>query len=295
MAKIASLNSQVTDPSEINLTRILSHLENVLLSPDSDSKLLASSFERNRVGANFEYARSLLLRLEHDSANIKIASRKHAVQADLQSKRELIKRLQIRLQELNQLEEDSDSESDDEEEDESNPSYAPAKNASSGLDREPNDAQEAAANLSSTLRNRGKGGTTAAKEGASAATASSSPRYGNTDTSNSNLQDREALLSAHRGEQESITSSLVTLAQQLRLSAQNFSMSLESEKEVVDRAGEGLDRNIGGMDMAGKTMGTLRRLTEGKGFFGRMWLYGYIAGLWLLALFVVFVMPKLRF
>lgn len=242
-----------------------------------------------RLRQNVEHARSLLLRLEHDSANIKVASRKQAVQADLQAKRELTKRLQVRLQELNQLEDDSDSES--EEEDEPNPSYAPANNASSGLDREPSSAQEAAANLSSTLRNRNKNG--APSSDAPTATTTQSNRYGTSDTAS--LQDRESLLSAHRGEQESITTSLVTLAQQLKLSAQNFSMSLESEKDVVNRAVEGLDRNVSGMDIAGKTMGTLKRLTEGKGWWGRMMLYAWIGGLWVLALVVVFVLPKLRF
>jgi hypothetical protein len=212
------------------------------------------------------------------------------VQADLLAKRELIKRLQARLQELNQLEDDSESDSEDE--DEVNPSYAPANKASSGLDREPSSAQEAAANLSSTLRNRNKNGPPSPTETTSATTTQSN-RYGNTDTTS--LQDCESLLSANRGEQESITTSLVTLAQQLKLSAQNFSMSLESEKDVVDSAVQGLDRNVTGMDLAGKTMGTLKRLTEGQGWWGRMLLYAWIGGMWVVALVVVFILPKLRF
>ena len=103
------------------------------------------------------------------------------------------------------------------------------------------------------------------------------------------------MLSAHRTEQESIKSSLFTLAQQLKLSAQNFSVSLESEKGIVDRAVSGLDKNIGGMDQTGRKMGTLRRMTEGQGWWGRLQLYGKVGVLWVVALVVVFILPKLRF
>jgi hypothetical protein len=42
-------------------------------------------------------------------------------------------------------------------------------------------------------------------------------------------------------------------------------------------------------------MGTLRRMTEGKGWWDRIKLYGMIAGLWLIAFLIVFVGPKIRF
>jgi len=250
------------------------------------------------VGANCEYARSLLLRLEHDSANIKIASRKQALQTDLQAKRELIKRLQSRLQELNQLEDDDDS-SEDEDDMDSTPSYAPAvTNASNGIDTEGSSAQEAAANLSSTLRSRNRN---AQESNEPSATTTQSNRYGSTFQSSTktdettSLQNRETLLSAHRSEQESITESLITLAQQLKSSAQNFSISVENEKDVLERATSGLDKNVTGMETAGQRMGTLRRMTEGRGWWGRMLMYAWIGGLWVVALVVVFVLPKLRF
>jgi hypothetical protein len=49
------------------------------------------------------------------------------------------------------------------------------------------------------------------------------------------------------------------------------------------------------MEAAGKRMGMLRRMTEGKGWFGRMMLYAWIAGLWVVAILLVFVGPKFRF
>ena len=49
------------------------------------------------------------------------------------------------------------------------------------------------------------------------------------------------------------------------------------------------------MEAAQKRVGALRRLTEGRGWWGRMLMYAYIAGLMVLAILIVFVLPKLRF
>jgi len=63
----------------------------------------------------------------------------------------------------------------------------------------------------------------------------------------------------------------------------------------MDRAVRGLDKNTTGMEAAGKRMGLLKRMSEGKGWWGRMMLYAWIAGLWVVAILLVFVGPKLRF
>jgi hypothetical protein len=89
--------------------------------------------------------------------------------------------------------------------------------------------------------------------------------------------------------------SLLALTRELKTAQTTFHDSLEGEKKHLGLATQGLDRNLDGIDAAGKRMGTLRRMTEGKGWFGRMMLYAYIAGLWVLALVIVFVLPKLRF
>jgi hypothetical protein len=85
------------------------------------------------------------------------------------------------------------------------------------------------------------------------------------------------------------------MAQQLKQSSQAFSSSLEEEKSVLNRATEGLDKNELGLEAASRRMGYLRTMTEGRGWWGRMLMYAWIAGLMVLAILIVFVGPKLRF
>jgi len=287
---------QSPDTTAISLHRILSRLEHTLLSPESDSNLRKSSYDRTKVGANLEYARSLLLKLEHDSAGIKVQSRKQALQADLQLKRSLIKQLNQRLYELNQLDDSSDEGSYSESEDSDIfPSYAPAvRNTSDSLDhvnREENPVlQEAAANLSSTLRSR-----KSQQGSAQAITTSASLFPPNTLNAESGAPQTETLLSHNRTEQESLTSSLLDMAKALKNQSLQFGSALESEKSILDRAVSGLDKNASGMEAAGQRMGTLRRMTEGKGWWDRMKLYGMIFGLWFIAFAIVFIMPNYAF
>ena len=95
--------------------------------------------------------------------------------------------------------------------------------------------------------------------------------------------------------QAALTTSLLTLATTLKQSSLAFSSSLIADAEALTRASEGLDRNATSMEVAGKRMGMLRRMTEGRGWWGRMMFYVWIAALWVLALLLVFMMPKLRF
>ena len=60
-------------------------------------------------------------------------------------------------------------------------------------------------------------------------------------------------------------------------------------------ATDGLDKNTSGLDAAQKRMGYLRRMTEGRGWRGRMMMYAWIGGLMFVALFIVGFLPKLRF
>ncbi|EFE41229.1 conserved hypothetical protein [Trichophyton verrucosum HKI 0517] len=107
--------------------------------------------------------------------------------------------------------------------------------------------------------------------------------------------DPEASLAQDRQEQESLTDSLLMLAQQLKTSTQTFNTTLESEKSIIDRAVEGLDRNTTGLESAGQKMSMLRRMSEGRGWWGRMLMYLWIFGLWIVAIMIVYVGPKLRF
>ncbi|OCL01063.1 uncharacterized protein K441DRAFT_600179 [Cenococcum geophilum 1.58] len=287
------------DTTAISLTRLLSRLEHTLLSPEADPNLRKSSYERTKVGANLEYARSLLLRLEYDSASIKVQSRKQTVQADLQSKRNLIKQLNQRLYELNQLDDESDDGSVSEDENEDLfPSYAPAVRNTSDTINQVNTGgdqalQEAAASPTSTLRSRRSQPATAPVDTSTTTSASLFPA--NTQFGDPNLAQTESLLSHNRTEQEALTNSLLSMAQALKLQSIHFGSTLESEKTILNRAVEGLDKNTTGMAAAGQRIGTLKRMTEGKGWWNRIKLYALIAALWFLAFSIVFILPKFRF
>ena len=213
----------------------------------------------------------------------------------------MIKQLNQRIYELNQLD-DSESEasvdSDDEDEDQF-PSYAPRIKTQDGIDirsreGEGNEAlQNAARNLTSQMRRRGQ-----AQEAEGAQTASGNslfPSKATTTKGDPSLAQTEALLSHDRNEQENLTESLLEMAKQLKAQSVHFSNTLEGDKSVVDRAVSGLDKNQINMDAASQRMGTLRRMTEGRGWWDRLKLYAMIGGLWMIAFLIVFVGPKIRF
>jgi len=227
-------------------------------------------------------------------------SKKNALQTDLQQKRELIKQLNQRIYELNQLD-DTESEASidsDEEDADAFPSYAPRVHADAGRDvttsSEGNEALlNAAENFTSSIRRRGK-----ADEAQGAQTASGNSLFGSkasATTGDPSQPQTEALLSHNRNEQETLTSSLLEMAKQLKQQSVHFGQTLEGDKSILDRAISGLDKNQLGMDAASRRMGTLRKMTEGKGWLARLKLYGIIFGLWLVAFVIVFVGPKIRF
>ncbi|PVI04705.1 hypothetical protein DM02DRAFT_160197 [Periconia macrospinosa] len=291
--------SDYHDATPINLTRLLSRLERTVLIEPSQ-QLRKSSYQRARVGANIEHARTLLLNLEHAASTTPSQLKRTSLQKDLQQKRELIKQLIQRLSELNQLE-DSESEASaesDEEDPDSLPSYAPRINTEAGLDisaggGQGNDAlHDAARNLTSELRRRGG----PQIENTATATGNSLfPSKPTTTTGNPGETETEAVLSQNRTEQEALTSGLLEMAKQLKKQHIQFGQTLESDKSVLDRALSGLDKNTQNMDAASQRMGTLRRMTEGKGWWDRIKLYAFIFGLWIVAFMIVFVGPKIRF
>lgn len=105
----------------------------------------------------------------------------------------------------------------------------------------------------------------------------------------------EAILDHHRAEQDKLTESMVSMAKALKASTHAFSSALREDQDVLAGAGKGLDRSERGLEGVAGRMGNLRRLTEGKGWWGRMMLYAWIAGLSVFAVLLVFVLPKLRF
>jgi len=84
------------------------------------------------------------------------------------------------------------------------------------------------------------------------------------------------------------------MAQQLKSQSLQFGQTLEGDRGVVERAVEGLDSNAAGMEAASQRMGVLRRMTEGRGWWGRIKLYAVIFGMWVVAFLIVFVGPKIR-
>ncbi|KAI9835032.1 MAG: hypothetical protein M1819_002584 [Sarea resinae] len=298
MARGATSLREAPDPTAINLSRLLSRIDHALLSPDSWSELQlhGPKAARTKVGANLEYARSLLLRLEHETSNMKVQSRKQAMQKDLLKKREIIKRLNQRLQELGQLDGESFSgQSDSEDLLNDDGLIQQSQTAVSGL-QEPERGSEAL--ISSTQNRR-----SIATESFSTLRSRRPPQPNSQDTAISSATDAglsqtaatETLLTHNRTEQEFLTNSLLSMAKALKASSAQLSESLESEKNILGRAGEGLEKNATGMEIAEKRMSTLRRMTEGKGWWGRILMYMWIAGLMMLALIIVGVLPKLRF
>jgi hypothetical protein len=172
---------------------------------------------------------------------------------------------------------ESESEDEEDEDDAGNLSYSPAVSSGHIDESQPSQTEK----FDSTLRPRRGVGASDAKT-----TARDDDAF---------VQSREKTLDSDRAVQERIMESLLSLTQELKSSAHTFHGSLEDEKGVVNRAVAGLDRNVDGMDAAGQRMGRLRKMTEGKGWWARLQLYAWIAGLWVVAFLVVFVMPKLRF
>lgn len=295
------------DPTlSLPLNRLLSRLESTLLSPTADPTLATSQFARNRVGINLESARSQLLTLEKQSSTVRAQlSQKQQIQADLQQKRELVKKLSAKLEELNRLDEGPSDESEDDEGDEedtvaSRPSYAPARaDADNGIDAgsEPQEflrsaAESHAQSQQQDLRSR-KPLSAASNHTAASTTARENLFAGR--KQHPDLETTEALMSHNRSEQDALTKGLLGLARSLKESTVNFGASLEAEKDVMKRAEGSLEKSSLGMEAAGRKMGTLRRMSEGQGWWGRVKLYGCIFALWVFLFLVVFLGPKLRF
>lgn len=242
----------------------------------------ASSLECRQ---NLEYARTLLLRLEHESSNLKIQSRKQDRQKTLLTQRALIKRLTERLQELDNQNSDlytSESEGedllgDDAQTQKSNSTTIPPAASSTNVEHPKTEK----ASLEPSLRNR----------------------HNLSNLPTSSLGTSTALppnptaqqLESHSTEQLDLTSSMVARVAQLKSSTLAFSSSLDLDNEALARAQEGLEKNESGLEAAGRRMGMLRKMSEGKGLWGRMMLYAWIGGLWVVAIMLVFVGPKFRF
>lgn len=125
--------------------------------------------------------------------------------------------------------------------------------------------------------------------------ATTSLLFGNRSKEVSEVATTEAILDHQRKEQEVVTEDLLRMASQLKLSSQRFGEALQEDTEVLGQAKDGLSKNELSLEAAARRMGAITRMTEGKGWWGRIMLYAWIYGLMVVLVLVVFVLPKLRF
>ncbi|KAJ5682480.1 hypothetical protein N7462_005645 [Penicillium macrosclerotiorum] len=332
MAVTAFPSADSPDLTLLNVARLFTRLEHNLLSPGSELQTLRKSeFQHLRMTKNVEYARTLLSQLERSLPQLKPLDRRHEAQTEIARDRLLLKRLQSVLDDAEIRHADSDEDeaaaADDEWKElfskpistagESTPSPTPAQPSANRAQDEkqaapappitPTIPSTTAPSASirtsdptptSTLRNRIPG-TPSSHNPTQVPTTSHStsaqPSSNPPPALNPKQSTTEGALSAARLEQEDLTNSLLSLASQLKASSQSFQATLDNEKSILDRAVSGIDKTSSTMEAAGQRMGMLRRMTEGKGWWGRMMLYAWIFGLWVVAVLIVFIGPKLRF
>ena len=231
------------------------------------------------MNQNLEYARTLLLRLEHSSSSLKLPSQKASAQSSLSAQRALIKRLTDRLHDLEAHGDDNDLLYGPEDEEDILGEHVRADPLASQESETEKPATPRTKEPTSIIRNRKQ------------------PNKPPDDLATSINKEvtRADLLTHNDMESTNLTASLLALAQSLKASSTAFSTSLEADTEMLNRATEGLDKNTTGMEAAGKRMNLLKRMSEGKGWWGRMMLYAWIGGLWVVAILLVFAGPKLRF
>lgn len=320
------------DPNYIALTRTLERYQHlILLTSVSDNQLEARlaiwqkraqaelwsplPFHRMKWLRSIEGARTLLLKLEQNAHNIKVQRTRREAVKDLAEKRMIIKKLRNRVEEIGR-EVDSSSRNDynsqhDPADDDgetmldvlqqmrrSKGDHTALEQANgtgqhsppdgSGVEPEPLEEHETEErnrlfdSKSSVRRRRGK------------ETVDEQSFPGKT-SGFSNLPETEESLLSSSSQHETITADLLRMAAQLKQQTMQFNFSLDQDKGFIDRAVEGLEQNVSAMGIASKGMKALQRMSEEQGFWGRLKLQLLIGGMWLVAVLLVFVGPKLRF
>ena len=293
-------------PDYISLNRLLTRLSHHILSEESSSPatsvrtnprtLRQSPYHRTRTLNNIEYGRTILLRLESAAQGIKIQSQKKTVLKDLADKRRTLKKLRNKVEQFAQEGEPYADTYDDSEVEDYFPHLKKEPLATINVtkldsseqpknERQPSTASLLSPNTNSSPRHQLLRRRAAKDMSTSVATTSGF----------SSLPTTESKLAHDSLTQEQLSTSMADLATQLKHRQLALQQGIEADKSLLSRAAEGLDRNLGGMDAAGRRMGVLRKMSEGKGWLGRMMLYAWIVGLWVVAVLLVFIGPKLRF
>lgn len=302
----------------------------ILLTPTPDEKLNARleplrkqtqaelwsplPFHRMKWLRSIEGARNSLLKLEQAVSNIKVQRAKREVVKDLALKRNVIKKLRNRVEEIGREAESGSRQN---------------LQGTGSLNRDHNDDSESMLDVLQQIRQSrglGKENKTQAlvepiggnenydkgiehdrprddelfessssvrrRQGKQESSASTSTGRA---TGYSDQQRKEQSLLNESKEHESLTTNLLDMAAQLKQQARQTQFTLSEDKGLLSRALEGLDQNVAAMGIASKGMKTLQRMNEEQGFWGRLKLQALIAGMWLLAIMLVFIGPKLRF
>ncbi|KAL7910048.1 hypothetical protein GGI35DRAFT_447712 [Trichoderma velutinum] len=315
--------------SPVELAQLLSRLKQSVLhpSPERERRLRNSEFERTRVEANLQYARAALTKLEQT-----LPGRRTDTQGDLTAQKETLDLLFDRLEDLRKVAVDEDDSSEGEDllgdiiqtpsesqdsrrssnapagegyfenkipdteppepptqaepipEPSTTSTIAPAESASETLPTQTTQALRARPSASSP--------TPSAHSTARAALFANRSKPASPQTTTATT---EAILDQQRVEQDAISDSILKMASALKESSKSFSATLEEDKNLLDAAGSSMEKSGQSMEAAQGRMGSLRRMTEGKGWWGRMVLYAWIYGLMVSLVLLVFVFPKLRF
>ncbi|KAI9897204.1 hypothetical protein N3K66_008226 [Trichothecium roseum] len=104
----------------------------------------------------------------------------------------------------------------------------------------------------------------------------------------------EALLDRQARERDGMAEKVYEMARAMRRQQDDMADALGAEKELLGRTAETMERSAGGMRLATGRLGQFARMTEGKGWWGRVILYAWVYGLMLALVLLVFVLPKLR-
>ncbi|ERS96992.1 uncharacterized protein SPSK_02573 [Sporothrix schenckii 1099-18] len=382
-SSFSSNTSSVSYDPYVDLGRLLARLEQNLLRADSDRwrRLVTDEFQRLQARFDVAAARKLLTRVEQSALSIKVLSRRHEVQAELNRRRALVELLQERLDNLDdearaaaafnrgaavageEEKEDGDSEDGGDGDDDTShivrsirgagstqhlsvqtaqpqpiqqpelatPTSAETETAptptSTSQPRKPRrrktnrvriaapgdgddggSARDAPTTTAMTTRSRRRqqakeavddagiageaDGATQTQDTARTTSASLFDRSG--DGESAGVATEEAVLDHHRREQEVLSEDILRLAQALKEKSLLTSRMLEDDKDVVDRVGEGMNTTTDSLSAASRSMAVLSRMTEGKGWWGRMLLLGMVYGSMLALLLLFLFLPKLR-
>lgn len=299
-------------------------------SPERERRLRNSEFERTRVEANLQYARAALTKLEQT-----LPGRRADTQGDLTAQKETLDLLFDRLEDLRKVavDEDDSSEGEDllgdiiqtpsESQDSRRSSNAPTGegyfeneipdaeppsppspptqaepipelSATTTLAPAETASETLATQTSQTLRAR-PSASSPTPSAHSTARAALFANRAQPASPQATTATAEAILDQQRVEQDAISNSILMMASALKESSKSFSATLEEDKHLLDAAGSSMEKSGNSMEAAQGRMGSLRRMTEGKGWWGRMILYAWIYGLMVLLIMLVFAFPKLRF